>query len=169
MAPNDLDDASGEESEVEESPPKRQLNMKWIAVAVSVVLGAVLGGAVVGPRLAARPANEPEAESTPRERDPKGIVAFDNIIVNPAGTNGMRFLMVTVAIDVGGEEHAEELRSRSLEVRDVMIGVLEQQTLESLIAPGARRRVKHHLTSALESLLGEGTILEILIPHFVVQ
>ncbi len=172
MAPNDSDDASLEESEAEESPPKHQGNMNWIVIAVSVVLGAAVGGTVVGPRLAAGSvdsANGPEAESLPRERDPEGIVALDNIIVNPAGTNGMRFLMVTVAIDVGNPEHAAEVRGRSLEIRDVVIGVLEQQTLEALIAPGGRQRVKQYLTSALQSLLGEGIVLEVLIPHFVVQ
>ena len=172
MAPKDSDDASREESEVEESPPRHRANLKWIAVAVSVGLGAALGGIVVGPRLAAGSvdsASESEAESPPRVRDPEGVVALDNIIVNPAGTNGMRFLMVTVALDVGDKHHAEEARGRSLEIRDVVIGVLEQQTLEMLTSPGARQRVKQHLLSALQSLLGDGTVLEILIPHFVVQ
>jgi flagellar FliL protein len=100
----------------------------------------------------------------------KGVLyRIDNVIVNPAGSRGSRFLMTSVAFELPDAEAEERLRAREVEVRDVVIATLESQTLEMLSRPGARDTLKLRLRDAVAPILGEAREVRVYLPQFVMQ
>lgn len=160
-----------------------------VAIIVSVVtlsVGAVAGTLFVGPAFFGKPgpaktAPEGEAaeEAEPEKEHGGGgkhgeaaknvFMKLENIIVNPSGSQGARFLMVSVAIGLPNEKVGALLRDREAEVRDAVIGALERQTMDSLTKPGAREQIKSDIAAALAPIAGKGKKLTIFLPQFVIQ
>lgn len=174
--------AAEQESEAVESPPKGTDKVKWIVVLVSGLLGATVGGTTVGPSLAAgsvdAPAEEEEngrshdkgaEEDRPSSVGAEGVLELDNIMVNPADTDGLRFLVANIAIDLGDKELVEEMRSKNYEVRDVITAVLESQSIDMLTAPGARDSLKVIIATAIAPLLEGRHVVDVFIPYLVIQ
>lgn len=178
-------DAAEQESDAVESPRKGTDKVKWIVVLVSGLLGATVGGTTVGPRLASgsvdAPAGKEEnkrshneeakgaAVEKPNSVGAAGVLELDNIIVNPADTDGLRFLMATIAIDLGDKDLVEEMQDRSYEVRDRVTAVLEGQSMDMLTAPGARDSLRVLIATAIAPLLEGRLIVDVFIPYLVIQ
>lgn len=167
-------------------------------VAGAAVAGALGGSLVLGPQLSKRvtaapasaPAKEPEhkpaaadakkdshgkpekaghgKEKSGHGKEKRAVYKIENLIVNPAGSAGSRFLMTSVSIECEDEATETALRERDDEVRDRVIAVLERRTLDSLTRPGAREELKGELAAALEPL-AEGATLHVYLPQFVIQ
>jgi flagellar FliL protein len=159
---------------------------KFPILAAVVVGGAVLGGLVasfvIAPRVIAR--QNPQAagtngavQSTAKKARAEGdsvlregrVVSLDNIIVNPAGSQGSRFLMTSVAFEVEGAEAEKALRAREVEVRDRVTSILEAQTMAALTSPGARDSLKRRIGDAVSPMLGPDVKLHVYLPQFVIQ
>lgn len=153
-----------------------------IAALAGVLAGSAAGALVIGPRFAgvsqsdgAAATEEVEtggSEHGGSEKEGEGaanIHTVNNVIVNPAGSLGTRFLMVSVGIASPDSKALEQLRKNEVMVRDLVIGVLEKQTMESLAMPGARDSVRFQIAAALASVAGKNVKLQILLPQFVVQ
>lgn len=174
-------DTQEPEEDVEEEETEANGNLtKWAVVAASVLLGATVGGVMVGPNLASGSADLTGAAHGASggggggggghgSSGAEGVLELDNLIVNPAGTEGLRFLLATVAIDLGDRHMVEELRRQNYQVRDRVTAALESQTLEMLTSPGARDSVKAIVAAAVNPLLGHGHVVEVFIPYFVIQ
>lgn len=156
-------------------------------VAGALVAGLAAGMFVVGPRFAARPSDAHTAAAEPSHGAPKAskpkkdghgkakeehgrpVHRLDNIIVNPAGSHGTRFLLATVAFEVADDRIRDDLRAREVELRDVVISTFERHTLEELTRPGARDSVRGELTTAVLPLVGDDAGLRVFLPQFVIQ
>ncbi len=157
----------------------------WLGLAVGLAAaaaGAGVGVFVVAPKIhtpsvslaaAAEPeeAAEGEAEGAGHGAASSGgrIFKLDNIIVNPAGSGGTRFLMVSVAMEVDVPGAENKLREQEARLRDAMIGVLESQTLEALTLPGARDELKRQLARVAAPLAGKDVRVKVYLPQFVIQ
>ncbi|MBK9067922.1 MAG: flagellar basal body-associated FliL family protein [Gemmatimonadetes bacterium] len=154
--------------------------------------GALLGGLaaslVVAPKIIARqqPAaahadsaagGEPAAEGehgAPAEGEHGGegakkFIELSNIVVNPAGSQGSRFLMLSVAISVGNEEAHKVLQDREVEMRDKVTGLVESMTLAQLTAPGVRDTLKARIAVAAGTIVGPKVPVKVFLPQFVIQ
>jgi flagellar FliL protein len=144
--------------------------------AAGLVAGLAAGALLIAPRLAPS-ASSAGADSTVRDAEPhqeaaeaKGpMLRMENIIVNPAGSQGTRFLMATVAVQVPDEAARARLQSREVELRDTLVATLESQTLEALTRPGAREGLKRSLAEAVQPFVGRGTRVRVYLPQFVIQ
>lgn len=140
------------------------------------ILGGLVAGLVIAPRVIGRPAavadstgvHEPAAVPEVRPSDRK-VLELTNIIVNPAGSQGSRFLMTTVALSVVGEKPYEVLQSQQIEIRDRVIAILENRTLAQLTAPGARDTIKVQIAVMAAALVGPTVPVQVYLPQFVIQ
>jgi flagellar FliL protein len=149
-----------------------------IVVAAATLAGGAVGVMVVAPMfIASRAAQASEG------LDPEGAGAaddghgapvgggpmfkVDNLIVNPAGSQGSRFLMVSVAVETPDPKIEEHLRKQEPRIRDLIIGLLEQQTMEMLSRPGVREEIKLQLGDSISMLAG--VKVRAFLPQFVIQ
>ena len=145
------------------------------------VLGGLLAAFVVAPRIIARQApgvadsaaaggehgtGEGEGEG---KGEPAKVVVLENLIVNPAGSQGSRFLMTTVAFAVADDKGQKLLDESKVELRDRVITVLESLTLAQLTAPGARDSLKLRIAMVAGEMLGPKATVKVFLPQFVIQ
>jgi flagellar FliL protein len=104
---------------------------------------------------------------------PKGagsIHVIDNMVLNPAMSNGSRFLLVATAVDVAEPALVEELKVRDAEVRDILLNVLGSRSVEQLSDLAQRDSLRVQIASALNTMLKKPKgVRRVYFPQFVVQ
>lgn len=156
----------------------------------ALVLGSVLGIFVVAPKIVAArtPSAVTEGEGGGEksgghgkpakkgahgkgEKEDKGSVVhkIENLIVNPSGSQGRRFLMMSVAIEVPDAKTEEGLRDQDAHLRDLIIGALEGQSIETITSPGGRDSVKVAIQRVVAPLVADAEWFHIYLPQFVLQ
>jgi flagellar FliL protein len=169
------------------APPAPKKGMMIGLLVGGLVLGGATGTFVVAPKLVpAVPAVGDSASAHGEEGEAEGegehgkagegeegaapkMVTLDNIIVNPAGSQGSRFLMTSVAIATEDEKLETALRDRQVELRDKVTTVLEVMTMQQLTAVGARDTVKTRVQAMVVQMLGGKPKVKVFIPQFVIQ
>ena len=148
-----------------------------LAIAGGLALGAA-GGWLLAPRLApatATPATaaavaHPAEKPAPREAPAAAAQhTIDNLVVNPAGTGGTRFLVVSIALALRDAEAAGSLKARDAELRDAVIGVLGRKSVTELADPDARPALRRQVATVADSLLGRPAVDAVYFPNYVIQ
>ena len=160
-----------------------------------VVIGALVGGLLIGglggqfalgPMLAKKFAAPKSAEAaTTKKGDEEheaaegeggekkagaAILMMENLVLNPAGSNGTRFLMAAVAAELKDEKVKEDMASRDAELRDAVLRLLGERTVDQLSDVTLREDLKKQLTDSLNARLGmKGAIKRVYFPQFVIQ
>lgn len=149
-----------------------------LALIVGLAVGGVVGIFGVGPMLTQRLTSERlapgfsggDVSSSPApSKEPGVIYELENLIVNPAGSQGTRFLLVTLAVELDGETTAAELERREAAARDAVIRVLGAKTVSELTDISARETLKVELLEALAGVVRVGEMRRLYLPQYVIQ
>ena len=168
-------DQSQSESGAGTAEPQPKKKPVLVAVLlIAVVLGGSVCGLVIGPRLVATLSEEDAAPEENHETEGHGeslgkFFELENLIVNPAGSRGERFLMVSVAFEVPDDESLNLLHEREIQVRDVVSATLGAHTLDALTKDGAREDLKLELAGVVEPFAGSAEWVHVYLPRFVIQ
>jgi flagellar FliL protein len=173
MADEELRATEAEGEGEGETPRKRRL-LPLVGGLLMLMAGLAVGLWVVGPAAAERLAEPPqsEAEQAGEHESESATVAtytVDNLVLNPAETQGTRFLMASLVVAVDGEETAAALLARDAEIRDHLILLLGSRTVEELTDVGHRDALKEEIRAALAELAPSHEIVAVYLPTFVVQ
>ncbi|MBP9899197.1 MAG: flagellar basal body-associated FliL family protein [Gemmatimonadales bacterium] len=155
----------------EDVPAASGGKMPIIAAAVALLVGVAAGMFVIAPRLpgaAPAAAEAGAAEGKEGEVPKKVLFQLENVIVNPSGSQGQRFIVATVAYEVSSEEIRNVLHESETQIRDAVTGVLEKRTVEELLAPGARDALRSDFAKVVTPYL-KGEKVQVFIPQFLVQ
>lgn len=181
------DDRDGAAQDDAGAPAARTKPMLLAAlVAGGLAIGGVAGWLAVAPRVlgtsaqaqpgasasAAGAAAADEAGGRRRSGDAGAAVSLhqlDNIVINPAETQGTRFLVTTIALETDGASAVQELTLRDVRVRDVLLRVLGARTIPELSDLAGREALKQEIADALNALLTSGRIRDVYFPQFVIQ
>jgi flagellar FliL protein len=162
------------------SPAKaKKLVPMVLMVAIGVLAGGASGALVAGPLLARRVAPPPAAAPA----DPAGaaeaaaaasaapgvLYAIDNLVLNPAGSNGTRFLLANLSFDLDSEATKSKLAAREPQVRDVLLRVLAAKSVDELADPAGREALKAELRDGIAQLFGAGAVRQVYLSQFVIQ
>jgi flagellar FliL protein len=169
-------DATPKAAESTESaaPQKGGGAKTMIFAAVAAVVGVALGAMVIAPKLVGGKAKAPEAAAEEKKKGEEGakaesrLVKIENVVVNPAGSEGLRFLMASVAFEVNSAEIEGELRAAEVELRDAVTGVFEKQTMAQLTRVGARDSLRSELAAVVKPMI-HGKPVRVFLPQFVIQ
>jgi flagellar FliL protein len=181
------DAAAGEGATPAASPKDAPIWMLALVVVLTLAAGGALGTLLVAPRLiqakqaAAAQQQEPKHGKKDRKKDRKGgkdgegkptSYKIENVVVNPADSQGQRFLMCSLAIEADDPKALDTLRDHEVEVRDRVVSLLTSLTLEQLTASGARDSLRLQLARSIQPVLGEDGLdveLKVYLPNFVIQ
>jgi len=94
---------------------------------------------------------------------------LENLVLNPAGSGGSRFLLLSVAIEPGGTTTTEEFTARDAELRDIILTSLGSKTVDELVDMGSRERIKTEVQAAIIDRFGKKAVKRLYFPQFVVQ
>lgn len=94
---------------------------------------------------------------------------ISDLLVNPAGSNGKRFLMVNIGLESKTEKVFEEIDGKDTVVRDIILQRLGERTVEQLSSVGTREEIKEELRTAINGVLQKGKVDRLYFTQFVLQ
>lgn len=98
-----------------------------------------------------------------------GMVDLGDLVVNPAGTGGRRYLKVKVSLELSDPEFAGAIESRSPQLRDRIIRELTSRTLSELTDPVAKDEMKATMLDEINHILGEDAVDNLYFTEYVIQ
>ncbi len=113
-----------------------------------------------------------EKQETETEGDPgkPGILfEFKDVIINPAGTAGSRFLNATIVLEFTKSELQAEISEKSVQVRDALVNILVSKTILELDGAQGRANIKQEIKEICNSILKKGKIRAVYLPSFIFQ
>lgn len=170
------------EEQPAQSPSRLKTPVLIALVGVGLAVGGGTGATFLGPVVAKRMGKVPQAhagnassedshdslsEATPGTASP--ILLLENLVLNPAGSGGTRFLLLTVAIELNRSATLDQLKTRDAELRDIILTSLGTKTVEELTDITKRDEFKNELQTMIESRFGKSGVRRLYFPQFVVQ
>lgn len=155
-------------------------------VAVGMAVGGGTGALFVGPMFAKKfdsaqsTGHIAEGEAAPAEDGGHGappatdgknetVHVVDNLVLNPAGSGGSRFLLLSVAMEGGTPAVTAEMTARDAELRDIILTTLGSKNVDQLTDISVRDSIKSELISVISTRFGKGAVKRLYFPTFVVQ
>lgn len=120
------------------------------------------------PHAEASPAKA-EDESQKAESATQNIFLIKDVIINPAGTNGTRFLLTTVGIEVSTPEAQQELEKKEVQVRDLLNSILTSKGLNELVSIEQRELLRIEISKKVGELLKSGKLRNVYFSKFIIQ
>ena len=120
---------------------------------------------------------KPESSHGKSEKEKKGgrgeagsaVYEIEDIVVNPAGTGGSRFLSVSFGFDVQSKELADDMAAREAQVRDVLITILSSKTVSDLTDPKQKEIMRLQIKKRLSQVLNTDQLAGVFYTDFVLQ
>lgn len=97
------------------------------------------------------------------------IFMLNQIVVNPAGTGGTRFLSASIGFEVAKPAAADKLSEREAIVRDALITLLSSQTIPELSDFKQREKLRQLIRQRVQKLIGADEIAAVYFTEFVLQ
>lgn len=97
------------------------------------------------------------------------IFALDDMIVNPANTNGKMLLLASLGLAVENEESKKSLESKQVIVKDAVISVLSSKNVAQLSSSTYRDTLKTEILKNLSTQLPGSKVNNIYFSKFIIQ
>ena len=157
----------------DESAPKKKSPVKMIVILL-VILGLLGGGGYFAYMKYIQPGQSPEAVGageTVEEVQPNlGIMfSLDPFIVNLAGSQGKRFLKVTVSLELSAPEVHAEVKENIQKIMDSILVLLSSKNFEDVYSVQGKFKLKDEITARVNRFLVLGHIKEAYFTEFIIQ
>jgi flagellar protein FliL len=174
-----------------EAAPAQKLSIKKLIMfgvpvfLVQIVLVYFLITKVLAPSTHAAPGTEDSKSETKSEgekgghgSDKKGeggesaegsIYVVKDLIVNPAGTNGTRFLLTTIGFAITTAEGLKEIEGKDVMVRDALNTILTSKDLVTLVNMEGRESVRKEIEEKVGGMLRNGRLTNVYFSKFIIQ
>ncbi|HTY09854.1 MAG TPA: flagellar basal body-associated FliL family protein [Bacteroidota bacterium] len=124
---------------------------------------------IAAPPHADAAAQKTEEEAQKGETATQNIFLIKDVIINPAGTNGTRFLLTTVGIEVSTPEAQQELEKKEVQVRDLLNSILTSKGLNELVNIDQRELLRGEISKKVGELLKAGKLRNVYFSKFIIQ
>jgi len=173
MATQAIENApAGEDAGSSAAPdtPKGSGKRSVLILAIAGVAAGVATGLFgVGPVLAKRRSAAvaaPKAEATTKAAVTHSV---ENLVLNPAGSGGTRFLMVTATFELRDAATEQQMKDHDAEVRDRILAALGKKTVEELADISLRDTMKQEVLATVSSLFPKNAVSKVFFAQFVIQ
>ncbi len=180
MAKNDKQLTAAGEGNEESTVTDKKGSRLFLLIGVGVFLVSLLTGGWVAyaqyEKLAAaarvmglidKPQPKQE-EKTPPPGQGK-LTEFEGIIINPAQSNGERYLLLNLGMETQKDEVVEEISAKEIVIRDAVIRYLSRLTLDELADIEKRDAIKEALKNTVNNLLEKGKVDHVYFTQYVIQ
>ena len=109
------------------------------------------------------------AQTTKPKELGKFIYVPDDLIINPANTDGKRLLLASLGFDVATDKEQQELKSKDVLLRDAVISVMSSKGLEQLSSSTFRDTLRMEITKKLATVIPDVKINTIYFSKYILQ
>ncbi|MEK7761644.1 MAG: flagellar basal body-associated FliL family protein [Nitrospirota bacterium] len=175
------------EAATDPAPPPAGIPLKLVIIIVAGTLILGLGGAFAffkfmagghggddqkAEATTAKAAGHAETEAkhdAPKVNAPGAIYDVDPFIVNLADTPEVRYLKLTVKLELESQDISAELASRIPQLRDTILVLLTSKDAASIRTPQGKFQLRDEITQRVNSLLPKPGVRAAYFTDFVVQ
>ena len=160
--------------------------MKMVLILVGGTLVVALGGAFAMFKMMAGSSDKPAAEAAAEkpaahgEAEAKGgghgavaetgaIADLDPFIVNLADTPEVRYLKVTMKLELTNASAAEEITARTPQIRDAILVLLTSLDSVTARSPQGKHKLREDVTARINGLLPKKSVKTAYFTDFVIQ
>jgi flagellar protein FliL len=97
------------------------------------------------------------------------IYIVKDLIVNPAGTNGTRFLLTTVGFEVTTPEALKDIEAKDVMVRDALNTIFTSKDLTSLVNVEGREALRKEIQEKVGGFIRDGELTNVYFSKFIIQ
>jgi len=159
--------ANAEAKDQEESKKGGGMMKMVLFIGVPILLVQIVIGYFVISKLST-PATEVVVEEEVAEK-PLLLHKVEDIIINPAGSRGKRFLNTSLALGFTDETLVPELVEKEVQIRDALINVFVSKTMQELDGVSQKDSLRVEIIRKCNMLLKGGELSEVFFTNFVMQ
>ncbi|MFH1278423.1 MAG: flagellar basal body-associated FliL family protein [Candidatus Eisenbacteria bacterium] len=154
----------------------------WIIIVTTVVYAGLVAGSslftqyVVTPSVSSRLIEKEKERIAEIESRGDGDIApfgsvyvIEDLVVNPAGSAGMRYVCVSVGLESHSLEVIKELELRDAQVKDALITIFGSKSVDDLVDVGAREVMRGEIRDRIEKVLPPEGLDAVYFVNFVLQ
>lgn len=148
------------------APAKKKSKLPLILIAAIFVIGAGVGG-----WMWKRSAKTPSA-AVPPTTEVNSVLALDSFVVNLQDPSGNGYLRVSIDLGIAApakEDDKDKQAAYLPRVRDTILGVLGSQSVDALLTPDGKTKLKGDLLKAINASVPELQCKEVYFTEFLVQ
>lgn len=97
------------------------------------------------------------------------FTTIENLLINPAQSNGNRFLVVSIGVETPSDNVIAELGEKDIVIRDAILRLLSRRTDEELSSIEIREDLKREILEELNGILQKGKIDRLYFTQFLLQ
>ena len=175
--------ADAENAKKEETKDKKGLNLKVFIIGIPLfVVQLVLVYFITANFLVKTSSNDlhasekadssAEKESVENETETPStylIYNLNDLIINPAGTNGQRLLLLSLGFGVADEENMNVLKENEIVIKDLILSSLSKKTLSQLSRVDIKDSLKIELAKGINSSLPKAKVKNIYFSKYVLN
>lgn len=102
-------------------------------------------------------------------KDEAKMVQLESFIINLNGSEGYKFMKITMSLEVDNVAAQEEITKRQAQVRDTIVVLLTSKTYGEVAGENGQQKLKEELVDTVNSFLVKGKIKKILFTDFLFQ
>ena len=99
----------------------------------------------------------------------KYIYSIDDIIVNPAGTDGKRLFLLSIAFDLAKEANKTEMKDKEVLVKDIVISTLASKSITQIGNISYRDSLRTEITDHVLKMIPDLKINKVYFSKYIIQ
>jgi flagellar FliL protein len=179
-----MEEQNNSKVESKKSNKKGKFNLKYVIIGVPIFIVQLVAvyfimAYILIPKVNTNEPHQPKTEQKTEEGHSnqidtgkevgKFIHSFDDVIVNPAGTNGQKLLLTSLTFDVENEPSQKTIKEKEMIVKDIIISTLSSKSLIELSQVGYKDSLKIELANNLMASLKNVKVQSVYFTKYIIQ
>lgn len=159
----------------EDQAGKSKKKKSWLIYLVVVAVMAA-GGYFVGTKFlkSSEPVSKEEKNEEKTDNEKKlgastEMFMMEDIIVNPSGTGGTRFLSVSIGFELESSEAVQQFEKREPVIKDALITILGSKTIDQLSDAREKEITRYQIKKRVEQLMQTKELSAVYFTDFILQ
>lgn len=148
--------------------------IKWGIIGVAVLM--VIGGGAFGYKVFSKKGGDggghPEKGAIAGEGEkgaPGHMIPLESFVVNLLDASEIKYLKVTINLEVDSEKGSAEVQERMPQIRDALLMLLTSKTSDDVKDIGGKLKLQDEMVSRVNNYLREGKVKAVYFTEFVMQ
>ncbi|GBD88083.1 flagellar basal body-associated protein FliL [bacterium BMS3Abin03] len=99
----------------------------------------------------------------------KYVYLEEDVIVNPANTQGKRLLLTSIGFDLKSEENKTAMKEKEIPIRDMIITTLASKTIDQLNSISFRDSLKSEISQKVKNLIPNLKVNKVYFSKYIIQ
>ena len=167
------------EKDAESSPPaKARGKIGLIKLGLlGVVVLVLLSGGFFGWKILSKKGKEdkghesaaPQVEVKDKKNDPAIMIPLESFVINLADSSEIKYLKITINLEVDSEKSSEEVQTRIPQIRDAILMLLTSKSTNDVKDIGGKLKLQDEMIARINTSLSEGKVKAAYFTEFVMQ